>query len=116
MPTIQHSRTSTGHTAAFVATWADLALGDTGDSLPFSQYTDKSVQVFGIFGGATVALEGSNDGVHWSPLTDPQGNDLLITSSKIEMVTEATLQVRPNITGGDGTTALTVCLLCKETR
>lgn len=116
MPTIAHTRAPTGSSSSFVASWADLAVGDSGDAMPFSQYTDKSVQVFGTFGGATLRVEGSNDGNHWAVLTDPQGNDLLLTTAKIEMVTEATLYVRPNVTGGDGTTSLTVALLCKETR
>ena len=116
MPTVQHSRSSTGSSAAFIATWPALAQGDTGDALPFSQYTDRSVQVVGTFGGATLRVEGSNDGTNWAVLTDPQGNDLLITSAKIEMITEATLYLRPNVSGGDGTTALAVILLCKEAR
>lgn len=116
MATRNHTRTPTGSSAAFVATWEGLLLGDVGDALPFSQFTDKSVQVVGTFGGATLRLEGSNNGNDWAVLTDPQGNDLLITTAKIEMVTEATAYVRPNISGGDGTTSLSVHMLCKEAR
>jgi hypothetical protein len=32
------------------------------------------------------------------------------------MVTEATAFIRPLIVAGDGTTSLTVCMLCKEAR
>lgn len=116
MATRNHTRTSTGSSAAFVATWTGLLLGDSGDSLPFSQYTDKSVQVSGTFGGATMRIEGSNNGTDWAVLTDPQGNDLLISSAKIEMITEATLYVRPLVSAGDGTTDLVVTMLCKEAR
>jgi hypothetical protein len=117
MATIPHSRSGTGSTAVFVATWPSLAQGDDGDALPFAQYSDKSVQVAGTFGGATLRVEGSNNGGStWATLTDPQGNDLLITSAKIEMVTEATVLVRPIVVGGDGTTSLTVSMLCKEVR
>jgi hypothetical protein len=116
MATIASTRTSTGSSAAFVSTWPSMAQGDDGAPMPFSQYSDKSVQVFGIFGGASVAIQGSNDGSTWATLTDPQGNDLLITSAKIEMITEATAYTRPLVVGGDGTTDLTVCMLCKEAR
>jgi hypothetical protein len=116
MATIPHSRTPTGSSAAFVATWAPLAQGDDGDALSFGQYSDKSVQVSGTFGGATLRVEGTNDGTNWATLTDPQGNDLLITSAKIEMVTEATVSIRPFVVGGNGTTSLTVSMLCKEVR
>jgi len=116
MAIINHSRSATGASSSLVATWANLAQGDTGDAMPFSQYSDKSVQVAGTFGGATVRVEGSNNGTDWAVLTDPQGNDLLITTAKIEMVTEATMLVRPNISGGDGTTSLSIHMLCKEVR
>lgn len=116
MATINHTRAATNSSAAFVATWTGLAQGDSGDALPFSQFADKSVQVAGTFGGASVTVEGSNDGTNWATLTDPQGNDLVITSPKIEMITEATLLTRPCVVGGDGTTALNVSMLCKETR
>ena len=116
MSTIPHTRTATGSSAAFVASWTSLALGDDGQAMPFSQYSDKSVQVFGTFGGASLRVEGSNDGTNWATLTDPQGNDLLITTAKIEMVTEAAAYTRPFVVGGDGTTSLSVAMLCKEAR
>ena len=116
MATRNHTRTPTGSSAAFVANWTGLLLGDGGDALPFSQYSDKSVQVVGTFGGATLRVEGSNNGENWAVLTDPQGNDLLITTAKIEMVTEATAYIRPLVSGGDGTTSLAVHMLCKEAR
>ena len=115
MATIAHFRTITGNTRAFVATWTPLAAGDDGEAIEFSQYTDKSVQVTGTFGSAALRIEGSNDGVNWSVLTDPQGNDLSITSAKIEMITEATRFVRPVVVGGSAT-ALTVSMLLKEVR
>jgi hypothetical protein len=116
MTTIASTRTATGTTAAFVSTWSPLALGDDGAPQPHSQYSDKSVQVFGTFGGASLAIQGSNNGTDWATLTDPQGNDLLITSAKIEMITEATAYIRPVVVGGDGTTSLSVAMLCKEAR
>lgn len=114
MATRNHIRNSTNTSVGFVAQWSGLLQADQGDALPFSQYTDKSVQVAGTFGGASLRVEGSNDGTNWAVLTDPQGNDLLLTTAKIEMVTEATLQIRPFVVGGDGSTTLTVSLLCKE--
>lgn len=101
-------------TVAFIASWASLAAGETGDRLMGAQYTDKSVQVVGTFGGASVYFEGSNDGTNWATLTDPQGNDLIFTTAKIELVSEATWYVRPRVSGGDGTTNLAVHVLMKE--
>ncbi len=114
MATRNHTRPATGITSTIVAAWTGLQQGDDGDAMPFAQYTDKSVQVSGVLGGAAVVIEGSNNGGStWATLTDPQGNDLSISTAKIEMVTEATLMVRPRIVGGDGTTNVSVHMLCK---
>lgn len=91
MPTT-YTPIPTENSKSYAASWT-LAQGETGDALPFSQYTDRSVQVTGTFGGATVAVQGSNDGTNWSTLTDPQGNDLTFSGARIESVNEATLRV-----------------------
>lgn len=115
MATIDHIRSNTNNARTILATWSDLANGDSGNGLPFSQYTDKSVQVIGTFGtGGSLRIEGSNNGTDWAVLTDPQGNALDFTQAKIEMVTEATSLVRPRVTAGDGTTSISVIILARE--
>jgi hypothetical protein len=115
MTTINHSKLPSGNTRTLLIQWEALANGDDGTPVPFSQYTDKSVQVVGTFGvGGSVRLEGSNNGTDWATLTDAQGNDLNISAPKIEMVLEATQYIRPRVTAGDGSTSLTVVLLMKE--
>lgn len=117
-------RSSTGPTSARVSQITDASLlsatwlmtnGRTGAPFEFSQWANRSVQVFGTFGaGGTLRWEGSNDGVNYSVLTDPQGNNLDFTAAKIEAVTETTWWVRPRVTGGDGTTTLTVILFARR--
>lgn len=114
MTTIANATFPTGNSSSFVASWPHLAQGDDGAPLGCAQYTDRSFQVVGTFGGASVVVEGTNDGVNWATLTDPQGNNLTFTSAKIEMVSEATLKIRPRVIGGDVTTDLTVSALLKE--
>lgn len=112
--TTQSTKISTGNHKSIVIAWLAIPLNGDGESIPFCQYTDKSAQVTGTFGGATVQIEGSNNGADWATLTDPQGNSLSFTGPKIEMVAEATYLVRPKVTGGDGTTSINVHLLIKE--
>lgn len=115
MATIQSTNSPTGNSRSVVCTWAHLANGDDGAPVAFSQYADKSVQVFGTFGiGGTLRWEGSNNGVDWAPLTDPQGNVLDFTSAKVKLVSEATAYFRPRVTGGDVSTDLSVAILMKE--
>lgn len=115
MATVEHTRNiKTNNTRAFIAAWENLHEGDEGEALQFSQYSDKSVQVVGEFGGATVVLEGSNDdGANWHVLTDPQGNALNISAPKLEQVLEIAQLIRPKIMGGAGTD-VSVYLLVKE--
>lgn len=96
------------------STWA-LAEGDDGVPAAYPEYSDRSVQVAGTFGGATVVIEGSNDGVNWSTLRDPQGSSLSLTSAGLKGVVEMSAAIRPRVTGGDGTTALTVSMFFRRT-
>ena len=108
MSTIAKDTLPTGNDRTCIMQWPGMAQGDDGAPITNSQYADRSFQVAGTFGGASVAIEGTNDGSNWATLTDPQGNPLTFTTAKIEMVSEATWKIRPRVIGGDGSTALTV--------
>lgn len=115
MSTIDNTRTSTGNSRTLVVSWLNLANGDDGAPLDFSQYADKTAQVVGTFGAnGNLRLEGSNDGTNWAVLTDPQGNALDIATAKLELVSEAPRYLRPRVTAGDGTTSLSVFIHLKE--
>jgi hypothetical protein len=102
------------HHTCVVATWANMGNGDHGQAIELANFADRSVQVIGDFGaGGNVRIEGSLDGTHYSPLTDPQGNNLDINAEKIEAITEVVRYVRPRVTSGDATTTLTVIMLLK---
>lgn len=115
MPTIQHLITATKTFKACVASWTNLRNGYDGSPIEMAQYTDKSIQVTGVFGaGGNLRLVGSNDGINWFVLTDAKGTDIDITEPDIKFVSEATLYIKPLVTGGDATTDLTVTILLKE--
>jgi hypothetical protein len=99
--------------------WTGLLNGDDGDPVQQSGRGDRSVQVTGTYGAAgNVRIEGSNDGVNWVALADPQGTDLDIVAAdkQIEQIMEITKFIRPRVTAGDGTTNLTVTLFVKGVR
>lgn len=93
--------------------WNAMGNDDTGSALEMPGSSDRSVQVVGNFGGATVTLEGSNDGTNYATLTDPQGNAISMTSTGLEMISELTRYVRPKTAGGTGTD-VDVFLLVKK--
>lgn len=107
-----------------VITWASLSSTNTsGDAVPpqrLADYADRSVQIIGTTGAATIKFQGSNDGTNYVSLTDPQGNVIekasLTASSALEQVMENTLYVKPVVTSGDGSTAITVVLVARRDR
>lgn len=90
-------------------TWSGLLQGDVGDAIDYTPYLNKTFQVFGTFGvGCTVTIQGSNDGVNWNTLSNATGSSLTFTSSAIRRTDDVPMFVRPLITGGDGSTNITV--------
>lgn len=113
MATIQPTMTVIPGGKARLYQWA-LGVGDDGAPVEAVEFADRSVQVAGTFGGASVVIEGSNDSTNYGTLTDPQGNDLSITTAKVEMVTELTRLIRPRVVAGSGT-SVTVSLITRFT-
>ena len=105
-----------GESSYIRVTWSSLLVTDSGEHFALSQFADRSVQVTGTFGGATVVIEGSNDGTNFHTLNDPQGDPLSIGSAKIEAVSEIVVFIRPRIVGGDGTTSLNVTMLSRKSQ
>lgn len=98
-----------------VLSWTPLANGDSGTPYGQAGFADRSIQVSGTFGvGGTVIIEGSNDGTNYIVLTDPQGNAISKTAAAIESVSEITKFIRPRVSAGDGTTAITVSMLVRR--
>jgi hypothetical protein len=105
-----------GNTGTALVRWESLAEGDVGDVIAFSLHRRASVQVEGTFGaGGSLVLEGSNDsGDNWQPLSDVQGTVLTFTAVRLKQVTDVSALVRPRVTGGDGSTSLTVSVCMCE--
>ena len=113
-----------------VVTWTGLDGDDSGQLIELPRFSDKTVHVFGTFGSATVTLYGSNDPraitdrnagtlfgsktASWVALTDTLGNNLAPTSAALKTILEDPLYILPVVTGGDGTTSLSVIIACKK--
>src|SRR5258706_14269473 len=107
---INNPRATDGNNAGSQVVWGPMQNGDIGQAIAFSDFADFSLQVEGVPGaGFAFQMEGSNDKLNFRVLTDPQGVPIQLTSAGvIKQVTEATLQQRPHVTLGDGTTSGTV--------
>jgi len=93
---------------AFKNLQANWTSENTAGSGAITRYTTTyplavaSVQVRGTFGGATVVLQGSNDGVTYSTLKDLQGNALSFTAAGYAEFSSAAEFLKPSISGGTG--------------
>src|SRR4051794_33408164 len=87
-----------------VWTWGPMANGDTGDPLEVPEAADRSVQFGGTFDTSVVVLEGSNDGVTYFTLTDPQGNNISKNGASLEQVEEVCRYARPRCVSGGANT------------
>ena len=93
-----------------VTTWSELLAGDDGQAVRLAVYSDRSIQVAGSFGGATVTIAGSNDGETYHALTDTGGNPLTLTAGALKQIVELPVFLKPRVFGGNGTTNLKVVL------
>jgi len=89
--------------------WLAVPNGNTGQPVSLPGYFLESVHINGTFGaGGSVSLKGSNDATEYLVLTDPQANALTKTAAAIEAVLENCIHFRPEVTAGDGTTAINI--------
>lgn len=93
--------------SALLYVWSPVtsAGSDTCVAAMLPDHVDKSIHVSGTFGGASVAVNGSNNGgASYAALNDPFGNVIAIAAEKIKAVRENTVYTQPAATGGSGQT------------
>ena len=89
--------------------WGPMTSVDVdGGPLEEFNHADRSVQVDGVPSGASVTLQGSNNGTSWYTMTDPTGLPVVLTQTGLRGLTECTRFIRPLVSGGDANTSLIV--------
>lgn len=100
-PTISSALLGKGDGATVRLIWTPVTENDTCAPAYLPEYSDKSVQVFGTFGGASVAIQGSNDGgTTYAVLHDPSGTAIAVVVAGFKAVLENTEYFKPVATGG----------------
>lgn len=94
--------------------WVALGTDDTGTGEILADYPDKTITVTGTWGGATLIVQGSNDGVTYITMTDPQGNALSKTANFIETILENPLYIKVVTSGGTGTVLSAIITMVKK--
>lgn len=85
-----------------VILWENLSTGDVVNADQPSSLSALAgcVQFTGTFGGATVTLQGSNDGTNFVTLKDGAGADISVTSAGLVDFSTAARYIKPGISGG----------------
>lgn len=94
--------------------WVAASTANTPNALLIKNNAGRkaSVQVTGTFGGATVAIQGSNDGTNYVTLKDITNTAMSgLTAAYYEFETSA-LYIKPLITGGTGD-SITITLVMR---
>ncbi|MDA0798720.1 MAG: hypothetical protein O2884_08630 [Chloroflexi bacterium] len=83
----------------YLTLWEALTTANhTGSGVEFPGASDRSVQVFGTFGGATLILEASLDGgTTWAQMHEPDGTAIAFTGAGIVSVGENSLMIRARL-------------------
>ncbi len=115
MATVPLTSAATIGTQVRLFVWNNLANGDVGAAIEIVDFADLTLTLSGTFGtGGTVTLKGSNDGTNYFAITDPQGNAITKTAGGIKSVNETPRYLRPEVTAGDGTTAIDAQILARR--
>jgi hypothetical protein len=102
-----------------VRTWSPLTTTNA-DGAPIAYASNGmggvTFQVTGTWGaGGALVIEGSNDGATYFTLNDQANVALTMSANALKTVRDQPLYVRPRVTGGDGTTSLTVVAALQKT-
>lgn len=105
MATINPTQDRNTANGAIIVTWPAMGNADSGSPFMLAFAANLTLQQSGTFGGATIVLEGSNDGVNWFTLTQQGGNNVAMsfTSIGVHSPVENPIYVRPRTSGGTGT-------------
>jgi hypothetical protein len=95
--------------------WTLTTADHTGDALIGVDFADRTFTFVGTWGGATAAVEGSNDGTNWMLLSDAAGaTDATASTNKAITVVELTRYIRPRLTTAGSGATVTVHLLARN--
>ena len=88
-----------------IATWTGETTAGNASIPRYAPHVSlavSSVQISGTIGGATIVLQGSNDGTTYATLKDLQGNNLSFTSADYAEFSSGAAFIKPSISGGTG--------------
>lgn len=122
MPTVDCTHKLGGVNNVVSVSWFSMPADSEGGHIEMPNHSDKTVQFYGIFGGASIKIQGSNDervstdyaSSAWYDLSDTSGNSVSKSSAGASVIMENPRFVRSIVTGGDGTTSINAVICAKR--
>ena len=106
---------STGDGSVQLHSWTLLTANTDGAPLSAVEWADRTWQATGTFGGATVVLQGSNDGVNWFNLSNAAGGTAIsLTAAGGAATIELPRFVRPFLSAAGIGASITVTLCARR--
>lgn len=104
-----------GDGSLILFTWALTSSNTDGQLVSSVEWADRTWQAAGTWGGATLTLQGSNDGTNWFTLANAAGGAAATLTANGGMATvELPRYVRPNLTTAGTGAAVTVTALMRR--
>ena len=106
---------STYDGSLFQWTWVLTTAVPDGLPIEWTEWADRTTQATGTFGGATCAIEGSNDNVNWFTLSNAAGaTAATFTAAGVKTIIELPRYMRPNLTVVGVGATITVILVARR--
>lgn len=96
-----------------IVQWPNVVSGDTCAPIELCKYSDRSIQLSGTLGTATVSLDGSLTGSVYETLLDHNGVPVSLDCNGVRQLSVLTRYAKPVVTGADGTTSVTITVMLK---
>ncbi len=104
-----------GDGSVYLISWNLTTADHTGAPIDGTSWADRSVMFQSVaWGGATAAVEGSNDKSVYIALSDVQGTAISKTSNALESIVELTRYVQPRLTTVGTAAAVTVSIVARR--
>lgn len=101
--------------AAILLSWALTTANTDGSPVEWTQWADRCFTAFGTWGGATLTIQGSNDGTNWFTLSNAAGaTGATFTADGGKSIIELPRYVRPNLTTPGAGATVSVQLLARR--
>lgn len=115
MATVNPTRTQVGgDDSCFLVKYTLTTADNDGAPLSAPEWYDRVFTATGTFGGATIILEGSNDGASYVPLKDASGTAISLTAAGMFHLLATPVFVRPRLSVVGAGASIVAGVLCRR--